>query len=67
MKTGGRKTGLFYGYVLLLHALKVKDLGSMCPPLKQKFPQNPVIIVVYPTKGLKEEMVSFSHFLMALI
>ena len=65
VKTGGGKTGLFYGYILLLHALK--DLGSMCPPLKRKFPQNPVIIVVYPTKGLEEEMVSFSHFLMALI
>ena len=59
VKTGGGKTGLFYGYILLLHALI--DLGSSCPPLKRKFPQNPVIIVVYPTKGLEEEMVSFRH------
>ena len=57
LKTGGGKTGLFYGYILLLHALK--NLGSSCPPLKRKFAPNPVIIVVYPTKGLEEEMVSF--------
>ena len=57
VKTGGGKTGLFYGYILLLHALR--DLGPSCPPLKQKFSQNPVIIVVYPTKGLEEEMVRF--------
>ena len=55
VKTGGGKTGLFYGYILLLHALK--DLGSSCPPLKRKFPLNPVIIVVYPTKGLEERLV----------
>ena len=57
LKTGGGKMGLFYGYILLLHALK--NLGSLCPPLKWKFSPNPVIIVVYPTKGLEEEMVSF--------
>ena len=57
LKTGSRKAGLFYGYIHLLHA--IKNLGSSCPSLKQKFAPNPVIIVVYPTKGLEEEMVSF--------
>ena len=35
--------GLFYGHILLLHALK--DLSSMYLPLKQKFLKNPVMIV----------------------
>ncbi|KAF8220149.1 hypothetical protein L208DRAFT_1106631, partial [Tricholoma matsutake] len=51
--TGGGKTGIFYGYVLLLRALK--ELESPCPLLTRKFPENPVMIIVYPTKGLEEE------------
>ena len=49
------KQDFFYGYVLLLHALK--ELESPCPLLQRKFPENPVMIIVYPTQGLEEEMV----------
>lgn len=59
VRTGGGKTGLFYGYLLLLHALK--ELDTSCSLLKREFPQNPVVVVVYPTKGLEEEMVSTTH------
>jgi hypothetical protein len=52
VRTGGGKTGIFYGYVLLLLALK--ELESPCPLLKRKFPENPVMVIVY----LEEEMVS---------
>jgi hypothetical protein len=58
VRTGGGKTGIFYGYILLLLALK--ELESPCPLLKQKFPENPVMVIVYPTKGLEEEMVSLT-------
>jgi hypothetical protein len=33
VRTEGWKTGLFYGYILLLHALR--ELNSPCPLLKQ--------------------------------
>ena len=55
VKTGGGKTGLFYGYALLLQALR--ELETPCPLLKRTFPSDPVLIAVYPTKGLEEEMV----------
>jgi hypothetical protein len=55
VKTGGGKTSLFYGYALLLQALR--ELDTPCPLLKRIFPSDPVIITVYPTKGLEEEMV----------
>ena len=48
---------IFYGCILLLRALK--ELESPCPLLKRKLRENPVMImIVYPTKGLEEEMVS---------
>jgi hypothetical protein len=56
VRTGGRKTGIFYGYIMLLRALR--ELESPCSLLKREIPQNPVLVVVYPTKGLEEEMVS---------
>jgi hypothetical protein len=62
VKTGGGKIGLFYGYILLIHALR--DLGSSCPLLKRKFHKNPVIIVVHPTKGLEEEVVCFCRLVL---
>jgi hypothetical protein len=55
IKTGGGKTGYFYGYILLLRALQ-----QLSPPsslLKRNYPQNPVMVIVFPTKGLEEEMV----------
>ena len=55
VKTGGGKTGLFYGYALLLQALR--ELETPCPFLKRTLSSDPVLIAVYPTKGLKEEMV----------
>jgi hypothetical protein len=53
VKTGGGKTGLFYGYIMLLKELSKLESGK-----KRGIPENPVLIVVYPTKGLEEEMVS---------
>ena len=38
VRTGGGKTGLFHGYILLLHALR--ELESPCPLLKRQFPTN---------------------------
>ena len=55
VKTGGGKTSLFYGYALLLQALR--ELETPCPFLKRTSPSDPVLIAVYPTKGLEEEMV----------
>ena len=58
IKTGGGKTGYFYGYMLLLKALQVLP----CPMsyLKRPHPKNPVMVLVFPTKGLQEEMVIIS-------
>ena len=53
--TGSGKTGYFYGYILLLKALK--KLSLPCVQLKRKFPQNPAMVIVFLTKGLEEEMV----------
>lgn len=55
LKTGGGKTSYFYGYILLLKALQAI---SPCPLLKKPFPSNPAMVIVFPTKGLEEEMVS---------
>ena len=52
--TGGGKTGYFYGYILLLKALEKMSPRAQ---LKRKFPRNPAIVIVFPTKGLEEEMV----------
>ena len=56
MKTGEGKTGYFYGYILLLRALQ--ELSPHCSLLKTNYPQNPAMVIVFPTKGLEEEMVS---------
>ena len=53
--TGSGKTGYFYGYILLLKALE--KLSPPCALLKRKFPRNPAMVIVFPTKGLEEEMV----------
>jgi len=49
--TGDGKTGYFYGFILLLRALKK---NSPCPLLKKKHPVDPAIVIVFPTKGLEE-------------
>jgi len=53
--TSGGKTSYYYGYILLLKALQQVDPPS--PFLKRTYPANPVMVVVFPTKGLQEEMV----------
>ena len=53
--TGGGKTGYLYGFILLLRALQ--RMSPPCTLLKKKFPSNPALVVVFPTKGLEEEMV----------
>ena len=55
MKTGEGKTGYFYGYILLLRALQ--QLSPPCSLLKRSYPRNPAMVIVFPTKGLEEEMV----------
>ena len=52
--TGGGKTGYFYGFILPLRALQ--KMNSPCPLLK-KYPVDPAMVIVFPTKGLEEEMV----------
>ena len=53
--TSGGKTSYYYGYILLLKALQQVD--PPCPFLKRTYPANPVMVIVFPTKGLQEEMV----------
>jgi hypothetical protein len=53
--TGGGKTGYYYGYILLLRALQ--KMSPPCPLLKRSYPANPAMVIVFPTKGLEEEMV----------
>ena len=55
LPTGGGKSGYFYCFILLLWALC--KLSPPCSLLKRKYPVNPVLIAVFPTKGLEEEMV----------
>ncbi|KAG5222572.1 P-loop containing nucleoside triphosphate hydrolase protein [Salix suchowensis] len=55
VRTGGGKTGYFYGFMLVLRAL------SRLPhthPMARNIPQHPKIVIIYPTKGLAEEMES---------
>ncbi|KAG9221254.1 hypothetical protein CCMSSC00406_0008911 [Pleurotus cornucopiae] len=56
LKTGGGKTSYFYGYMHMLQAL-----GSVSPTprfLHRKLPKNPTMVIIFPTKGLEEEMES---------
>ena len=66
VKTGDGKTGLFYGCIRTPSTCIKRSWLYMSSPkaeISVKFCYN----CLYPTKGLKEEMVSFRHFLMALI
>ncbi len=55
LQTGGGKSSLFYGYILLIQALNA--LSPPCDELLRTFPKNPAMVVVFPTKGLEEDMV----------
>ncbi|KAJ3985490.1 hypothetical protein F5890DRAFT_1553141 [Lentinula detonsa] len=61
IKTGGGKTTYFSGFMILLQELEKQPanhpLKSSCPRL-QSIPKDPLTIIVYPTKGLEEEMAS---------
>ncbi|EEB88760.1 hypothetical protein MPER_13231 [Moniliophthora perniciosa FA553] len=57
VKTGGGKTTYLSGFMVLLQELdKLPPTHSLKQDLTRSFPKNPVTIVVYPTKGLEEEM-----------
>ena len=62
---GSGKTGYFIMYMLLLLVLS-KDL-SIVMPAKKSVPKNPVMVHVFPTNGLEEEMVSFTVCLIYLL
>ena len=49
LPTGAGKTGYFYGFILLLRALR--KLSPPCSLLKKKYPANPVMVLIFPTKG----------------
>ena len=51
VRTGGGKSTYFSGYILLLLEL-LKE-----PSYRKRIPKNPLLIVIYPTKGLQEEQV----------
>jgi hypothetical protein len=58
VKTGGGKSSYWSSYIHILHALSA--LPSP-PKLKRRLPENPLAVVVYPTKGLEEEQVSLTR------
>jgi hypothetical protein len=60
IKTGAGKTGYFYGY-MLLRALQTMPKPPDC--LKRSHPKKPGMVIVFPTKGLEEEMVCYYLFI----
>jgi hypothetical protein len=63
--TSSGKTGYFTMYRLLLLALS-KGLNIVVPA-KKSVPKNPVMVLVFPTNGVKEEMVSLTVYLIYLL
>ena len=63
-RTGSGKTGYFTMYMLFLLALS-KD-PRIVAPAKKSVPRNPVMVLVFPTNGVEEEMASFVVFLIHL-
>jgi DNA helicase HerA-like ATPase len=58
VKTGGGKTTYFAGFMALLQELdKLPDSHDLKRCLNRRIPQNAVTIIVFPTKGLEEDMV----------
>ncbi|KAJ3742883.1 hypothetical protein DFH05DRAFT_1382763, partial [Lentinula detonsa] len=57
VKTGGGKTTIFSGFMVLLQELeKLRDSDNLKQCVCRHIPNNPLCIIVYPTKGLEEEM-----------
>ncbi|KAJ3792342.1 P-loop containing nucleoside triphosphate hydrolase protein [Lentinula aff. detonsa] len=57
VKTGGGKTTIFSGFMVLLQELeKLRDSDNLKQCVCRHIPDNPLCIIVYPTKGLREEM-----------
>ncbi|KAJ3729758.1 P-loop containing nucleoside triphosphate hydrolase protein [Lentinula raphanica] len=57
VKTGGGKTTYFSGFMVALQELeKLPDSDDLKQCLCRPIPQNAISIIVYPTKGLEEEM-----------
>jgi hypothetical protein len=65
MHTSFEKTSYFTMYMLLLLALS-KD-PSIVAPAKKYVLKNPVMVLVFPTNGVEEEMVSFTVFSIYLL
>ena len=55
VKTGGGKSSYFYCYISLLIALQ--ELPLPCPYTKKTYPKNLAMVLIFPTKGLEEQMV----------
>ncbi|EIN04091.1 hypothetical protein PUNSTDRAFT_33608, partial [Punctularia strigosozonata HHB-11173 SS5] len=53
IKTGAGKSAYFYMFIMLLHAF-LED-QSLQEVLKRPVPQNPCMVVIYPTNGLEVE------------
>ena len=53
--TGSGKTGYFTMYMLLMLSLAAKP--ELIQPSMKKVPPNPVMVIVFPTNGVEEEMV----------
>ena len=64
-RTGSGKTGYYIMYMLLLLALS-KD-PRIIAPAKKSVPKNPVMVLVFPTNGVEEEMASFTVFTIYLL
>ncbi|KAF9029173.1 hypothetical protein BDP27DRAFT_1277889, partial [Rhodocollybia butyracea] len=57
VKTGGGKTTYFAGFMALLQELdKLPDSHDLKRCLNRRIPRNAVTIIVFPTKGLEEDM-----------
>jgi len=52
--TGSGKAGYFILLMLVVHEIAADKIGE------KKFPKDPVMIVVLPTKALEEDMVCFN-------
>ena len=64
-RTGSGKTEYFTMYMLFLLALS-KD-PRIVTPAKKSVPNNLVMVLVFPTNGVEEEMASFTVFSIYLL
>lgn len=63
VKTGGGKTTYFSGYMVLLQELtKLPASHPLKFSINRPIPDNPLCIVVFPTKGLEEDMVCHLNY-----